>query len=287
MTVYSAWLLCLSIALSAGRNIFSGAVSSIPVKTKAFYASQALIFLTGVIPLLLAGGLRFSVSAATIALAFLYGILLVSAQWNYVIALKEGRVGICATVYSLGFILPTLSGMIFWNEKISLVRIIGILTVIPAMIVSGKKDRTESKGTGYFAPLILAMLSSGGLGVLQKVQQTTGYAEEKSTFLLLAFLIAGSLSLFAGVFTKAGDVRITGKTTGYCVLVGLCFSICNLINTVLAGILDSAVFFPLLNIGGILFSLALSVMAFHEKITKKTLVILLLGAMAIVFVNAG
>lgn len=287
MTIYSTCLLCLSIALSTGRNIFSKSISSMPVKTKGFYTFQSVIFLTGVIPMLLAGGLRFSISMTTIVLAAIYGVLLVSAQWNYTIALKEGNVGICATVYSLGFILPTLSGMFFWNEKVSLVRIFGILMVIPAIIISGKKDEMESKGNGYFVPLILAMVSSGGLGIMQKVQQTTGYAEEKNAFILFAFLTAGLISLFASVFAKIGDVGITGKPICYCVLVGLCFSICNLLNTVLAGILDSAVFFPLLNIGSILFSLVVSVLAFNEKITKKTLVIMLLGALAIVFINVG
>ena len=73
----------------------------------------------------------------TLFYATLYAILLLSAQYCYTSALKKGNIGICSTVYSLGFIFPTLSGSLFWNERLTGLNIIGILMVIPTIIISG------------------------------------------------------------------------------------------------------------------------------------------------------
>ena len=56
-------------------------------------------------------------------------------------------------------------------------------------------------------------------------------------------------------------------------------------NTYLAGVLDSAVLFPILNIGTILVSLLLSVIIYKEKIDRRDVLILILGILAIILVN--
>lgn len=66
---------------------------------------------------------------------------------------------------------------------------------------------------------------------------------------------------------------------------GACFGSCNLLNTVLAGMLDSAVFFPTLNIGTIFMSLLLSIVLFKERFTKKHLLIHSLGTLSILLIT--
>ena len=65
-------------------------------------------------------------------------------------------------------------------------------------------------------------------------------------------------------------------------ITGLCFGGANLLNTILAGRMKSAVFFPLQNISTILLSTLLGTLIFKEKITAKTAVIILLGALTVV-----
>lgn len=285
MTLHAALLLILSIVLSSGRNLFSKSISTVQSKTKTFYLLQAVIFGSGFVPLIFAADIS-SVSVITIILAVIYGLLLITAQWNYTIALQHGNVGVCATVYSLGFILPTLSGTIFWNEELSFLRGLGIITVIPAIILSGKSKGNGVGGNRYFLPLMMAMLSSGGLGIMQKVQQRTSYASERSEFVLLSFLIAAVLSLTRSFFAeKQEEIRITKKQVSFAAATGVCFAVCNLLNTTLAGLLDSAVLFPLLNVGTILFSLAMSVFMYGEKINRRTACILALGIGAIVLIS--
>ncbi|MEE1050299.1 MAG: hypothetical protein U0M60_23085, partial [Clostridia bacterium] len=67
--------------------------------------------------------------------------------------------------------------------------------------------------------------------------------------------------------------------------IGTAFGVCNLLNTILAGQLNSAVFFPVLNIGTILFSIASGVICYKEKILKKDLTVLLLGIISILLIT--
>ena len=288
MDLISALLLTLSASLSAGRNIFSKSVSGFSIGTKKFFLSQALIFGSGSIAILLFGGISFSVIAPlTLLYALIYAALLLAAQWCYTAALKNGKTAVCSTVYSLGFILPTLSGAIFWQESLTAFKILGILTVIPAIIISGtgKAKNGKSKGNGYILPLVISMLASGGLGIMQKVQQSSAYPEQKGAFLFFAFVAACAISALCLIFGKKENARFKVKESLSSSAIGICFASCNILNTTLAGRLDSAIFFPALNIGTILLSMLLGMIIYKEKLTKKDVLVLLLGFVAILLIN--
>jgi glucose uptake protein GlcU len=67
--------------------------------------------------------------------------------------------------------------------------------------------------------------------------------------------------------------------------IGFAFAMSNFFNTSLAGMLDSAVFFPLLNIGTIIFSLILGIGLYKEKFTKKDLLTLIIAITAIILIT--
>jgi len=279
-------LLALSIVLSAGRNLLSKRISSEPFGTAGFFQLQARTFGTGAAVLLLPALTDGEIpSLLTVLYALLYGLLLVGAQWCYTVALGGGNTAVCATVYSLGFILPTLSGMVFWKESVTLWKILGIVAVFPALILSGKKqNRNATEGHGYTLPLIISMLCSGGLGILQKVQQSSPYPQQRTAFVCIAFAAAAILSLFCGIGKQSHEKKT--PTFGIAsVGVGACFALCNLLNTFLAGRMDSAVFFPCLNVGAILLSTVLSFLVFREALSARHVAVLALGTFSILLIN--
>jgi len=284
-------LLSLSIVLSTGRNILSKKLSDLRFGTKPFFWCQSVLFLGGAVALLLFGGIpKSGISLYTWIYALIYGILLILAQWFYTAALAVGNTALCSTVYSMGFILPTLSGAIFWSESLRVAGVIGVLCAVSAVVVSGigkKSSTSANRGMGYLAPLIIAMLASGGLGIIQKLQQRSPYAEQRSAFLLIAFLIAtGSSLLFALVSrTPSPSIRMRKVSLVVAACVGLFFGCCNLLNTYLAGKLDSAFVFPTLNIGVILLSMGCGMLLFKERFRKKDLAVLLLGIASILLLT--
>lgn len=284
-------LLGLSVVLSTGRNLLSKNLSNVRFRTRPFFWCQSALFLCGAVALVLFGKISSGVVAyQTLIYAAIYAILLIFAQWFYTAALAKGNTALCSTVYSLGFILPTLSGAILWAESFSFLDLLGIMCAISAVIVSGLKSQAKEKATKsyYFIPLVIAMLASGGLGIVQKLQQKSAYAEQKSIFLLIAFTLAAVISLIFSLFAKKqGDPPFRRGKLAVASCIGVCFGCCNLLNTTLAGLLDSAIFFPTLNIGVILLSMICGVIFFKERISKKEIVVLILGGVSILLLNFG
>ena len=284
-------LLALSVVLSTGRNLFSKKLSDVPFGTSPFFLCQSALFLCGSAALVLFGKISFGVVAyQTMIYAAVYAILLIFAQWFYTSALVKGNTALCSTVYSLGFILPTLSGAILWSEAFSFLDLLGIMCAISAVIISGLRSQAKEKATKsyYFIPLVIAMLASGGLGIVQKLQQKSAYAEQKSIFLLIAFTLAAVISLIFSLFAKKqGDPPFRRGKLAVASCIGVCFGCCNLLNTTLAGLLDSAIFFPTLNIGVILLSMICGVIFFKERILKKEFTVLILGGVSILLLNFG
>ena len=102
---------------------------------------------------------------------------------------------------------------------------------------------------------------------------------------MIAFSFCFVTSLTFFLLLKKGPAPIRPKNLAACSVIGVLFATCNLLNTYLAGKLDSAVFFPAINIGGILFSLLLGFVIYKEKPTKTDWIVLLLSISSIILVN--
>lgn len=281
-------LLILTVILSTLRDVFSKDISDMPFGTKGFFLRQAAIFLSGSVVLMIASlGAEKSISGLTILYALVYGLLLIAAQYGYTYAMKKGNLGICSTVYSMGFIFPALSGSIFWNEPLNVCNILGMLAVIPAIVISGKAPKESGRDikNGYIFPLIAAMLSSGGLGIMQKVQQNSPHPEEINFFVIIAFAFAGLTSLIFALLSKSGEKAAFDRKLLVAGGIGVAFGLSNLLNTILAGSLASVIFFPVLNISRIFSSLVLGVIVFKERLSGKDYSVLLFGILAIILLT--
>ena len=289
MDSISILLILLSVVLGASRNIFSKGVSKFRFGTKKFFFSQFSLFLAGSIAVILVEEIHLaSIVPITAMYAFIYGILLICAQWYYIAALENSNIAVCSIFYALGFIFPTISGVLFWNETITYINGFGILCVIPAVVISGlKTPKTKNKvsNAGYILPLLISMLSAGGLGIMQIVQQKSLYQEQRPEFILVGFLLASVVSFICFVFAKSDDKNVLDKKYFMSAAAGVCYGGCNLLSTALAGRLDSAMFFPVYNIGVILLSTVLSYIIFKEKMQKKDILVFSLGIISIILLN--
>ncbi len=274
--------LLLSVALSAGRSIASKKTATAAKEMSVFFFCQSVLFFSASVLLIAVNGHVFSaVSAITVLYGVLYGVLLVLSQWMFVIALRSGSASLCTVIYSLGFVLPTVSGALFWGEEFTAVHVVGLLLALAVILLTAKREKGAGDRKTFMPYILLAMLASGGLGILQKVQQSSQAAGEKGAFLVIAFALAFLCSLIAFLLCHK-KIRLSLENTVYPLLTGVCFGGANLCNTVLAGRMESAVFFPVQNIGTILLSALLSVVLCKEKMTGKTAAVLLLGSLCVV-----
>ena len=276
--------LLLSVTLSAGRSLTSKKTAAAATTKAQFFYAQTVLFTCAFLLLLCFYATALaSVSLVTVLYGAAYGVLLISSQWMYTISLKSGNTSLCTLVYSLGFVFPTLSGMVFWGERFMWSDALGLLFAVAVILLTAKTDSGATAPARTFLPfLMIATVSSGGLGILQKVQQSSGSAGEIGAFLLIAFGVAAVASLAA--FLLCGQKAAPSMDVLlYPALTGVCFGGANLCNTLLAGRMQSAVFFPVQNISTILFTAVCSAVLFKEKFTVKIALSLLCGAIAVLF----
>ena len=139
-------LLALSVVLSTGRNLLSKNLSNIRFGTRPFFLCQSILFLCGAVAIFSFGGISISsIATLTLLYAGIYGFLLILAQWFYTAALSKGNTAACSTVYSLGFIFPTLSGVALWNEAFSFIDFLGVMCAVAAVILYGFKSKKKEK----------------------------------------------------------------------------------------------------------------------------------------------
>ena len=120
---------------------------------------------------------------------------------------------------------------------------------------------------------------------MQKIQQGSEFKNQTTSFILVAFVFCFISSLSLSLILKKGPSAPQGKNFVFGSLIGVFFATCNVLNTYLAGKLNSSVFFPAINISSILFSLILGLIIYKEKPTKKDVIVLLLALASIILVN--
>lgn len=284
MIVSALFLLLLSIFLSAGRNITTK-ISSASSETLPFFVSQAaLFFAASILILMFALTEDFRISRTTVYLGIIYGILLIVSQWFFALSLKYGNTSVCTVIYSLGFIIPTLFGTFYYNEAFNVLDFIGLLVAVTVVLLNFKSKKGTTSNNKYLPLIMVAFFGSGGLGVMQKIQQKSQFAEEKTAFLLTAFILAFLCSVIATLL-KSKNCSFSIKKLTSPSLCGLCFGGANLCNTILAGKLKSSVFFPLQNISTIMITAFFSIMILKEKFSKKTAAMIILAAVAIILLS--
>lgn len=279
-------LLCFSatVVMSVMRNTFSKAISNYKFGTKEFFKLQSLIFFCGFAVLLVPTAASCSgFSLLTFIYSAIYALLLIAAQWNYVIALSSVNVSVCVTVYSCGFIFPALSGALFWNESFTIFKLLSIVLTVFTIFISHHEKKALNSPQPEFFRLICAMTASGGLGIMQKIQQMSHIAEEKLMFVISAFFFAGIISLVCEKITTCSESHTMRKNEIiHACTVGICFACCNLLNTHLAGVFDSAFFFPTQNIAVIIVSIIVCTSIFKEHFGKKEAAALFFGVCAVI-----
>lgn len=275
-------VLLLSVSLSAFRNTASKKTAKQAKTMPTFFFSQAVLFLAAAaLSAVCNSGAFAALSAAVVGYGILYGILLVLSQWMLTFSLRSGSTSVCSVIYSLGFVLPAVSGALFWHEPFTRMNALGLVLALTVILLTVKKNGSEPGGKSYLPYLLIAMSASGGLGILQKAGKTSGMAGKESAFLLCAFLFAFFCSFAAFLLCRGTAADMCAQKLSAPVLSGLAFGGANLCNTLLAGSMKSAVFFPVQNIGTVLLSTLLGMALFREKPTARTAAVLFLGSLTL------
>ncbi len=276
------FLLSVSVLLGTGKNMVSkytgNKFSGLPnlLKNNIVTAMLAIIVFS-------IQGFRFSFlkNPVAIILSVLYGIFIMLSQIFLIKAVEYSATGICSLIYSMGFIIPTLFSVIVLSEPLGILKIIGLLLIILSFIFVANVKSSNTKKL-YFA--FLAMVTSGIIGIIQKLIAFVPEKYKISEYLTVAFLVMLICSIVGYYLTKkkSNKKEISKEFLITAVLMGICVAFPNFINTRLAGKMPGIVFFTCVNGGTIILSCIASLFLFREKLKPMQLFGISLGISAII-----
>ena len=274
------FVITLSANLVGGltRTYYSKHISSSMQGYHLFNAVSSIV--CGAVLLLLSGG-NFSLSAYTVWMAVLFGIITAAQQITHSAALSAGPWSYTSVIISMSTVITALSGVLFFSESIRLTQIFGIALMLVCLVLSVKQESGErrKKSLRWFLWCIISCIGSGGGGIMQKIHQSSEHRGELTMFLIIAFIgsflfSAGNLLIGKFHTDDKKEPLITANASAVLLTVLFCaagigVALNNLINLYLSGVVESAVFFPIVNGGGLVLITIASLIFFREKLTGR------------------
>lgn len=289
----SEWMIVISLAVALLGNILKKYyTNNASGGLTAVFLYNAVVGIVSAIVLLLWGGIE-RVSLFTLLLGLIFGLVTTLQTVTMLKALQVGPMSYTTLITSFSTLIPTLSGALFFQERIEIAHIIGIVLMLVSFLCAVEKSADEKQmSVKWLLFCLIAFLCTGGIGVMQKIHQSSVYKEELNAFLVIAFAVSFLIaSVLTFVFSNKEQTALLPKTEkgklnwfllGGVVLSGGCVAVNNKLNLFLSGIMDSAVFFPIVNGGGLVLTTLGAVLLFKEKLSKKQWCGVVIGILSVI-----
>lgn len=236
-----------------------------------------------------------SISTYTIVLGIIFGVINSATFLVKTSAFQTGPMSFTVLISSCGMLIPTIFSAIMWPEKdhINVVQIIGIVLMLCAIYLvlskNGSGGRITPKWVIY---CVLIFILAGLIGVAQKLQRNSDFADEQFAFLCIAFLTSAIL-IMAELIIKTYKKHTLKESFSHwgikqiglaCVTGGFTVTM-HVINLTLSGTLPAAIFFPIVNGGAIFLSGLVGWVLFKEKFKLSQLLGFGLGLLSLMMVG--
>ena len=243
--------------------------------------------------LLLWGGFG-TTSTYTVLLGIVFGLTTTAQMIAQLKALEIGPMSYTTIIISCSTLMSALSGALFWDEKLAWAHIVGLILMLVSFGLSIEKKEEEKKSSTLWLILCLvAFLATGMIGIMQKIHQTSAHKAELNSFLIVAFLTSFVASFSMLLYTKQKDGTLSFRfkkpdrkallLIGIMMGAGICAAINNKLNLFLSGVIDTAVFFPIVNGGNLVLTTIAAVVVFRERLTKKQWIGVVAGILSVLF----
>lgn len=289
MELLLAISLISTLIYNVGRKYYSNTT------TKAYYSAFSFNFITALVTIivLLCWGGTFSISLTTALLGAGYGVLMVLSGGLTIVAFQKGPMSLSNVVICFSTVLTALSGKIFWGEQLFISQIIGIVLMLISFIFIPSRNSQERKASiSWFILCIFLMFCSCGIGLFQKIHQASNYKLELKGFLTTAFIVVAVVSLIISLIMGRKNAfsvilnqnkKINVKPIITMIIVGATTGVVHRLNLYLAGVIPSAIFFPVVNGGSIILCTIAAFIIFKEKLQKLQWIGLIVGIIALAF----
>lgn len=255
-----------------------------------FNAMVSIIWIIGL--LVLNKGVRISLSAWV--WGGIYGSVMSAFLLCKMQALATGPVSITSFIGCSSLLLSTGFGIIYFNEHISVIQVIGVAFLLVALLLTifkttqsapsdGKPEKTWPIWSALF------FVCSATTGIIFKLHQSSPVHNEVNQMMLAAAVTSTVLFLISSLIVQSRTdktmPRIAPTAWMSVIACGIVSCGYNRLNISLSGMLPSIIFFPVFNGSVILFASLLAALLFREKITKRQMIGIGIGIFSLMMVS--
>lgn len=206
-----------------------------------------------------------------------------------VLAISCGSLSLTSLITSYSLIIPTLYGMFFLKEKISVFLIIGLILLMVSIffINFSKGDKKADKITlKWLIYVAIAFLGNGFCSTVQKVQQLDFNGAYKAEFMTIALISVVAVLVIIAFFSERKDISISVKKGIVPItLCGIANGATNLLVMMLAVKMSASVMYPLISAGSIILTYSISRLWYKEKLSLMQNIGFVMGIASVVFLN--
>ena len=289
-------LLVLATLAASGKALFCKLVGGAKGRRAFFVNFESFAVAFAVALIFSTRELKYipEISLFSLLLALAFGFSVAFTQFTQMKAMNTGPASITTLVYSSAFLIPIVFSYFAWNNPISPWQIIGIVILVCALCLI-VIEPCGGRANGLWIIFVsLASLGSGANAILQKTHQNSPHASEIKLFLVFSLFFSAIFCLFVYLFyrpeeengeTVKNDEKKSVISHLFPVFLGISVSFLNFINLKLAGVLPAAIQFPIYNVGSLIITSSVSVIAFRESLGKRKIAGYVIGVGAILIVG--
>lgn len=219
-----------------------------------------------VVMMLFISGFKIVFTPFSIALSVVYAAACILMTYFSMKAFAVANLSVYSVFSMLGgMLLPFLLGVGFYDEKLTVFKIICCVLIVISVLLNIKGGKQSKKAFLYYMAVFVL---NGGVGVISKIHQSSAYPHTDSTGFMFISSLAGIIISAIWLLIQYKKVPlIKGKSllyaSGYGIFNGLgnWFLLISLVN------LPASVQYPLVTGGVMVFSTIISAVR-KEKLTK-------------------
>ena len=221
--------------------------------------------------------------------AFLLGIMFILVFNIMALTSQKNGLSVASVSSKMSVVIAIVFGVWYYNESLSLVKLIGILLALIAVYLSSIKAKNQitQKNKAFLYPLLL-FFGSGAIDTSLKYVETTYVAEGGvPLFSATIFGCAFILVIIVLLYQKAtGTLNFEFKSILGGVLLGIpnYFSIVYLLKALSTKGMESSTAFTLNNVGIVILSTLFGLFIFKEKLIHKNWLGIVIAVISIILI---
>ena len=279
-------LLVLIITLCSTVNNVARKAYNQSCPDKGSYTFTTLIAVTAALFFVLSSGGSLSFSMGLLPWSAAFGISYGLAIFFSVLAVSCGSLALTSLIISYSLILPTLFGLIFYQEPVSMMFLIGMLLLMLSLLLINGSSSKLVITLRWCICVLISFLANGTCSIIQAAQQRHFNGAFKNEFMILALAIVSVVLIAFTLVKEKQDISSCLKSgLLYGGICGITNGIVNLLSMVLVTRMNVSIVFPIISAGCIVAVSAVSVLYYKEQLSRKQLTGLALGVGAIVFLS--